>query len=279
MASSHGVGSWLSTLRRAAAGFMRHHQSIQAGHIAFVGLLSLFPFLIVLVALAGIVGSTETAAEALEAALQQVPAEVARSVGPVARDIVEAPRGGVLTLGLVAALWAASAGFEALRYAFNRAYGIRPTRQLWTRRLQSLALTLGFALSILLATLSLVVAPRLVRAVGTLVDRPDWSQLALPWFGPLVGATLVVAVTAAIFKVLPAVRLGWLDVLPGALVTLVGWLVAGWAFELYLSHVAAYSVTYGSLGGVVATLMFFYVAAAILIFGCETNAAGRPADG
>ena len=270
-------GSW-ARLHRAVIGFADHNQSMHAGHIAFVGLLSLFPFVMVLVALAGLVGSTETAAKALDAALEQVPAEVARVVGPVAHDIVHAPRGGILTLGLVAALWAASAGFEALRYAFDRAYGIRATRQLWWRRLESLALTLAFALSVLLAGLALVVAPRLVRLVGGLVDRPEWSQLALPWFGPLLGATFVVGVTAALFKVLPALPLTWGEVLPGAIVTVLGWLVAGRAFELYLTHVAVYSLTYGSLGGVVATLMFFYVAAAVLLLGCEINAAGRRGD-
>jgi membrane protein len=277
--SSQRRWSWVSRLYRAAIAFDTHNQSIHAGHIAFVGLLSLFPFLIVLVAVAGLVGSTQTAAEALTVALLQMPDDVASAIGPVAWEIVHAPRGGILTLGAIAALWAASTGFEALRYAFDRAYGLRATRQIWWRRLQSLALTIAFAMSILLATLSLVVIPKLLRLTGRVLNEPLLAAIDLPWFGPLFAGATVLAVTMALFKVLPEVKLGWLEVLPGAIVTVVGWVVAVWAFELYLTHVAAYSVTYGSLGGVVAALMFFYVAAAILLFGCEVNAAGRRLPG
>ena len=268
---AHGWARW----RRAFDGFNDNHQAIHAGHIAFVALLSLFPFLIVLVAIAGSIGSTDAAREFLDAAMEQMPDDVAAALGPVANDIVNAPRGGVLTLGLLGALWATSTGFEALRYAFNQAYGIRQPSQIWWRRLQSIALGLMFALAVRLTSFTLVVIPRTIQVAGAVLDQPGLAAFSPPWFGPLVGLAVMVLMTGALFKILPRAKLAWRDVLPGAVLAVLGWVAAAQGFNLYLTHVASYSVTYGSLGGVVATLMFFYVAAAVLLFGCELNAAGH----
>ncbi|TVQ36120.1 MAG: YihY/virulence factor BrkB family protein [Geminicoccaceae bacterium] len=255
-------------------GFNDNHQAIHAGHIAFVALLSLFPFLIVIVASAGLVGTTEAAREVVALALEQVPHDVGAVLGPVAIEVIDAPRRGALTIGLVGALWAASTGFEALRYAFDRAYGVEQPRQMWWARLQSLGLTILFAFVTLMAALSVLVVPRLLQVAASILDRPQWAAPTVPWFANLMVFALLVIMTAALFKTLPFRRLRWGEVMPGAVFTVLGWALAVRAFELYLTHVAIYSLTYGSLGGVVATLMFFYIAAAVLLFGCELNAAG-----
>lgn len=262
-------------LRAAASGFERNHQFITAGHLAFVGLFALFPFLIVLVTVAGVVGSTEAASRAIETALAQVPEDVARAVGPVATQVVEAPRGGALTIGLVTALWAASSGFEALRYAFNRAYGVHQPRQLWQRRLQSLALTLVFAVVVVLATLSVVVVPMVVEAAAGLLDLPELRERGTRWLSRAFGLATLVLATAAVYRVLPRPKLRWREVVPGAVVAVVGWFALASAFGLYLREVASLSLTYGSLGGIVATLIFLYLTACVVLFGCEVNAAGR----
>ncbi|MFW5681105.1 MAG: YihY/virulence factor BrkB family protein [Pseudomonadota bacterium] len=266
---------WAARVGHAVRGFNDNNQSIHAGHIAFATILSLFPFLIIVVASAGMVGSTEAAREVVALGLEQVPHDVSAVLGPVAIEVVDSPRAGAVTIGLVGALWAASTGFEALRYAFDRAYGVAQPRVLWWRRLQSLGLTILFALVTLGAALSVLVLPRFVHFTADLLDRPEWASATVPGFVNLVVFAVLVLMTAALFKTLPYRRLRWADVLPGAVFTVLGWGLAARAFELYLTHVAAYSLTYGSLGGVVATLMFFYIAAAVLLFGCELNAAGH----
>lgn len=269
-----GLFGW-RRLRAAAAAFDEHHQFITAGHLAFVGLFTLFPFLIVLVTIAGVVGSTEAASQALDTAFEQLPSDVANALRPVAAEIVNAPRGGALTLGVVSALWAASSGFEALRYGFNRAYGVVAARQAWVRRLQSLALTLTLAVVVIVATLGVVVVPIAVRVAAAVVDAPHWqedaSALGSRGFGLVI---LVLALTAA-YKVLPRPALGWRQALPGALLAVVLWFALAWAFGFYLRAFASLSVTYGSLGGVVAALVFFYVTACVVLFGCEYNAVAR----
>jgi len=265
-------------LRCAARGFERNHQFITAGHLAFVGIFTLFPFLIVLVSVAGVVGSTEAAREALATALEQVPDDIARALGPVAEEVIAAPRSGTVTFGLLTALWAASSGFEALRYAFNRAYGVQQPRQLWQRRAQSLALTLVFALVVVLATLSVVVVPFVVDVAVSALDLADWRERGVNLASSGLGLGVFILATAAVYKVLPRPRVGWLEVLPGAVLAVLGWFVLASAFGFYLAEVATLSLTYGSLGGVVATLVFFYLTACVVLFGCEFNAAGNHAD-
>ncbi len=266
-------------LRRAVAGFERNQHFITAGHLAFVGFFALFPFLIVLVYVAAAIGSTEAAREALDAALAQMPAEVADALGPVAEQLVTTPRGGTLTFGLITALWAASSSFEALRYAFNRAYEVREPRQAWWRRAQSLALTLLFALGIVLATLSVVVVPIAVDLAAALLDLPSLRERGTTVISRSLGLSLLVAATAAIYKVLPRVPIAWSAALPGAVLCVAGFFALASAFGFYLTEIATLSLTYGSLGGVVATLVFFYLTGCVVLFGCEFNAAGDHAAG
>ncbi len=266
-------------LRSAAQRFGRHHQFITAGHLAFVALLALFPFLIVLVTVAAAIGSTAAADQALATAFAQLPTEVARTLAPVTEQVIDAPRRGALTLGVIAALWAASAGFEALRYGFNRAYGVFSSRQAWVRRMQSLALTLLLAVGVVVATLGVVVVPLAVRAAATLVDVPEWQESASALTSRLFGVALLVVTLTAVYKIVPRPRVRWGDALPGAVLAVVLWFALAQAFGFYLREFASLSVTYGSLGGVVAALVFFYLTACVVLFGCEYNAVARPRDG
>jgi membrane protein len=269
-----GLFGW-RRLRAAWRRFTHHHQFITAGHLAFVALFSLFPFLIVLVTIAAAFGTTEAAEQALATAFEQVPPDVARALEPVTREIIDAPRRGAVTIGLVAALWAASSGFEALRYGFNRAYGVVSTRQAWVRRVQSLALTLLLAVVVIVATLGVVVVPLAVRAVADLVDVPQWQGTASALASRGTGIVLLVAALTAAYKVLPRPRLRWWEAMPGAVLAVFLWFALAQAFGVYLRDVASLSVTYGSLGGVVAAMIFFYLTACVVLFGCEFNAVPR----
>lgn len=238
-----------------------------------MSLLALFPFLIFLLALAGFLGQTDAAARFVALTLANLPPEVAATLrGPV-DEIVGARRGGLLTFGIVAALWSAGSGLEALRTAVNRAYGVSQARPIWLNRLESFLLVVAAALAIILAMLLLVLGPKLWEAVQFLLGLPEaWRQLWLPvqYVGGL--ATMLGAV-CAVYYLLPNIHLRLRWILPGAALAVVFWLVAASAFSLYLANFGRYAVTYGSLGGVVGALLFFYISAAILLFGAELNAA------
>lgn len=244
-----------------------------AGHLAFMSLLALFPFLIFLLALAGFVGQTDAAARFVELTLANLPPEVAETLrGPV-EEIIGARRGGLLTFGIVASLWSAGSGLEALRTAVNRAYGVSQFRPMWARRLESFLLVVLAAFAIILAMLLLVLGPQLWEAARALLHLPEGIRRL--WLPVQYGAGLATMLGAvcAVYFLLPNVNLRLRWILPGAALAVAFWLLAASVFSLYLANFGSYAVTYGSLGGVVGALFFFYISAAILLFGAELNAA------
>jgi membrane protein len=246
-----------------------------AGHIAFMTLFSSFPFLIFLTTLAGEIGQTEAARDFITMALSILPVEVSGAIRPAIEEVMSERRTGLMTISILTALWATSSGIEALREALNQAYGVEETRAIWLLRLQSLAFTIIFSICIILVTLVLVIGPVLWSYIVPLLDVPwewGWFYEALRYF---VAVALLYLVVALLYRWLPSRHLPRREILPGAAVTVVLWVALASLFSLYLQNLGRFSVTYGSLGGIVITLMFFYLSALIFIFGAELNSARR----
>ena len=260
-------------LRSAFDGFFEHEGDVLAGHLAFMTLLALFPFLIFLLALAGFLGHTEAAARFVALMLDNLPPKVADAMRMPVYEVVSERRGGLLTFGILFALWSAGSGLEAVRTAVARAYGLGKLRSIWRRRLESFLLVIAVSISVILAMLLLVIGPQVWQAAQQIFYLPDlWWKLWLP-AQYLAGMATMLAGTCGIYYLLPNVHLRLRWILPGAVFAVLGWLVAAVGFSLYLAYFDSYAVTYGSLGGVVAALLFFYIDAAILIFGAEVNGA------
>lgn len=246
-----------------------------AGHIAFMTLFSSFPFLIFLTTLAGELGQTEAARDFITLALGALPDEVGEAILPAIEEVMSSRRTGLMTISIVASLWATSSGIEALREALNIAYGIEEPRPIWFCRLQSLAFTIIFSICIILVTLVLVVGPVIWSYVEPHLDVPwewGWFYEAVRYF---IAVALLYLVVALLYRWLPSRHLPRREILPGAAVTVVLWVALASLFSLYLQNLGRFSVTYGSLGGIVITLMFFYISAMIFIFGAEINSARR----
>ena len=145
-------------------------------------------------------------------------------------------------------------------------------------RLQSLAFTILFSICIILVILVLVVWPVLWSYIQPMLDLPSeqgWMQGALRYS---VAVALLYLVVALLYRWLPSRHLPLREILPGAAVTVVLWVTLAGLFSWYLQNLGRFSVTYGSLGGIVVTLLFFYVSATIFIFGAEINSARRRAE-
>jgi membrane protein len=244
-----------------------------ASHIALSSLMALFPFLIVVTALAGFFfGSKELADEAAHILLEAWPKEVA---GPIALDVAGVltdTRGGVLTFGILFALYFASSGVESLRVGLNRAYDTNEPQQWWLLRLESIGYVLVGAVAILAFSFLVVLAPLI------------WSKLlvyvpTLEPFGSLVtfvryaaaAVVLVIALTI-VHRWLPAGRRGFVEIAPGIVATIVLWLIGGAAFGRYLAYYTfAYVSMYAGLASAMIALVFLYVCASIFIFGAELN--------
>lgn len=247
--------------------------TLLAGHIAFASLFALFPFIIFLTTLAGEVGQSAAARDFVDLGLGALPDEVRRSIKPAVDEVLKGGRQGLMTLSIVASLWAVSSSFEAARYALNLAFEVKQTRAIWWQRLQSILMVLMFAIGIILIMLTTVAAP----IMWTLVDLFDFAPIE--WrlrYGAIrlvLSAILLLALVLPLYVWLPNRRLSVTDVLPGAVLAVFMWLVGASFYSWYLLNLGRFTVTYGSLGGVVATLLFFYISALIFIFGAEVNAA------
>jgi membrane protein len=244
-----------------------------ASHIALSTLMALFPFLIVVTALAGFFfGSKELADEAARLLLEAWPKQVA---GPIAADITGVltnTRGDVLTFGVLFALYFASSGVESLRVGLNRAYDAKEPRPWWVLRLESIVYVLVGAVAILAFSFLVVLAPLIwAKLVLCLPQLAPFSNLITFARYAVAAVVLVIALTI-LHRWLPVGRRRFTDIAPGIIATLLLWLISGAAFGRYLANYAfAYASMYAGLASAMIALIFLYVCASIFIYGGELN--------
>lgn len=243
-----------------------------ASHIALSALMALFPFLLVLTAIAGLFGSKELASEAARILLETWPEQVAAPLTLEIHGVLTSARGGALTVGAGLALFFASAGVESLRIGLNRAYDMVDRRHWLILRLESIVYTIIGAFALLALSFLVFLAPliwasalRLLPQIEPLGYIVTFTRLAL--------AALVLVVALVIVHLwLPAGRRTLRDIMPGVIATLVLWLIAGTLFGRYLAEFAfTYSTYYAGLATPMIALVFLYLTALIFIYGGELN--------
>jgi len=245
-----------------------------ASHIALSALMSLFPFLIVVTALAGFVGSKELADEVARILLEAWPQEVATPIAADVHNVLTTARGDVLTIGVVLAIYFASSGVESLRIGLNRAYGVSEQRSWWLLRLESIAYVLVAAIGLLVLAFLVVLAPLIFAAAAR---HAPWLNPLLPMLNFLriaIASVVLIAALLIAHKWLPAGHRRMRDIAPGIVATQVLWMVAGEVFGRYLAEFAyAYVTYYAGLASAMIALVFLYMTAAIFIYGGELAAA------
>jgi membrane protein len=245
-----------------------------ASHIALSALMSLFPFLLVMTAIAGMVGSTYLADEAARILLDAWPEEVSAPIALEIHAVLTGAHGHVLTVGALLALYFASSGIESLRIALNRAYSIIDRRPVWLLRLESIGYVILAAVGLLALSFLVLLAPAIWKtALRYFPGLAPFSDIIT--FARFAIAIVLLVVTLFFVHLwLPAGRRKFREILPGILVTLGLWLAAGILFGRYLADYAfTYSIYYAGLASVMIALVFLYLTASIFIYGGELNAA------
>jgi membrane protein len=244
-----------------------------ASHIALSALLALFPFLIVLTALAGFVGSKDMADNLASLLLETWPQQVAEPLAREIHNVLTTTRGGVLTIGVVLAVYFASSGVDSLRIALNRAYDVTETRPWWLLKLESIGYVLVAAVALLALGFLVVLAP---LAFATALRYAPWLALQEPLFTYMRYAVAFLVIIIALVlahKWLPGGRRRFLDIAPGVIVTLLLWFASGILFGRYLAEFANNYVTmYAGLASAMIALVFLYWIATIFVYGGELNA-------
>jgi membrane protein len=252
-----------------------------ASHISLSVLLSVFPFLIVVTAIAGFVGSVNLADEVARLMFAVWPQQVATPIAAQIHNVLTTAHGGVLTLGAVFSVYFASSGVESLRIGLNRAYGLQESRSWWLLRLESIGYVLVSAFAMLALAFLVVLGPLIFQTALKYV----------PWIAPLEShfdvarfgiSGVVIAFALFVLHIwLPAGRRSINRVWPGIAATLLLWIACGTAFGRYLASFAYTYVTYyAGLASAMVALVFLYYSAWIFIYGGELNAAiGRVREG
>ena len=244
-----------------------------ASHIALSTLMAMFPFLIVVTALAGFFfGSRDLADEAARILLEAWPKVVAE---PIARDITGVltnMRGDVLTFGVIAAIYFASSGVESLRVGLNRAYDEKERRAWWLLRLESILYVLIGAVAMLAFSFLVVFAPLIWRKLVEYLPRLAPFEFLVTFTRYAVAATVLVIALMIVHLWLPAGRRRFIVIAPGVIATLLLWLAGGAVFGRYLaSYAFTYVSMYAGLASAMIALVFLYLCASIFIYGAELN--------
>lgn len=247
---------------------------VHAGNLAYMAILSLFPFFIVAAGVFSLMGDAADRTAAINAILLAVPRVVAEVVEPVAQDVVSSRTGWLLWGGAIFGLWTVGSLVETIRDILHRAYGTRPTASFLRYRLLSVAVIIG-SIIILMASLS---AQIYITAAQQAIEAwfPDAVDMAttltftriLPAFGLLLSLWLLFLTLTP-----KRYRLPQYPKWPGALFVTVWWIVVTLLLPITLRTIFAYDLTYGSLAGVMIALFFFWLVGLGLVAGAELNAA------
>ena len=188
------------------------------------------------------------------------------------RKISEGNNGGILTFGVLAALWSSSAAIMGLIDALNHAYDIEEGRPWWKVRLLALGLTLGLAAFILIAFALVLVGPTAAEYIARVTGLGPvfaWTWKILQW--PVVLALVSIG-AGLVYYFAPDAEQEWVWVTPGAILAAIIWLAASLGFKYYVANFATYTETYGAIGGVMVLLLWFYLSGVVFLLGAELNA-------
>ena len=264
--------SYLDVLPLAFQRFVMHDGWAIASHIALSVLTSMFPFLILLTALAPIVGSAGLADEAANLILEAWPREVGGPLANEVHNVLTQSRRDLLTYGAILALYFSSSGVESLRVGLNRAYDKPELRSWWVTRLESIVYVIGGAFAMLAFAFLVVLGPLVWRGLVAYVPQLAPFNLTATILRVSVATGLIIGALAVAHKFVAAGRRRLVDILPGISTTLALWLLGGLGFGWYLdSFASAYVTTYGGLATAMVALVFLYWLAAMFLFGGEVN--------
>jgi membrane protein len=263
---------WTEILKRTSKEILAGNCFGWAASLAYYFFLALFPALLFVVSLASVL-PVQHLIDRIVAMLSRVaPGDVVAIAQRQFVQITRQPHGGVLTLGLVAALWSTSSGMTAIVDTLNQAYHITESRPWWRVRVTAIALTLALTIVTLIAFALVMVGPTIAQQAAdwlTLGPLFRWTWNIVRW--PAAFALVVTAI-GCIYHFAPDTRHEWVWITPGSVMATVIWLLISLAFKWYVSHFAGYQKTYGAIGGVMVALLWFYFTSLAILLGAQLDA-------
>jgi membrane protein len=281
--------SWKQILKRTVKEFQEDNATDWGAALTYYGIMSLFPMLLVIVALLGLVGQESTITTMTDSLRAAGLDDVAKNIEDPLNEIVrnKGGAGALVGFGLLAALWSASGYVGALTRALNSIYDVKEGRPFWKLRPVQVGITLAAVFLIAVTLIAVVLSGPIAEAAGKALGVGDDAVTVFGYAKwPLILAVLVLMV-AGLYYIAPNVRqprFRWVS--PGGAVAVGAWILASAGFGLYVSNFGSYGKTYGALGSVITLLVWMWISNLALLFGAELNAelergreleAGQPA--
>lgn len=258
--------------KNAVKEFIDDDMNTHAAALTYRILVAIFPFLIFILTLFGALQMDDLFDKLLEEARATFGTDVYSQLETIVAQVESGANGGLLSFGLLLAIWSASGGVRALMNSLNVAYDVEQARPLWKKFMFSVLFTIALALLLLSAAILMFMGP---QSVGWVADQMGlgslfvsvWTYARIP-----VAIFLMMVAIALIYYFFPNVDQPFKLVTPGSMIAVVVWLLATVGFSFYLANFGNFNATYGSLAGVIILLLYFYLSSAILLLGAEVNA-------
>lgn len=267
--------SLFQTLKRTATEFSEDNLTDWAAALTYYGLLSLFPALIAAVSIIGLVGDPKETTKTITDIVTQIgPSSAADTFSEPIKSITsnKSAAGIGLIVGVLAALWSASGYVGAFMRASNIIYETPEGRPIWKLRPLQMLVTLVMIVLLVFLALGLVMTGPIVEAVADPIGLSStavtvWNIAKWP-----VMVAIFILMIGVLYYASPNVKMrGMKFITPGAIVALVVWVIASALFAFYVSNFGSYNKTYGTLGGVVALLVWFWITNVAILFGHQLN--------
>jgi membrane protein len=192
-------------------------------------------------------------------------------VRSVLKDVTHARHGGLMTFGILGALWSASGGFASLIRALNVAYEVPETRPLWKTRLLAIQLALGTGLLLAAGAMAMFVGPRFGAWIASKLGAGYVFAKIWPVLRWIVSVMFIMLAIELIFFWAPNVKQRFLASVPGAVISVIFWIVVSYALGLYFQNFAHFNKTYGALGAGIALMVWLYWSWFIILLGADLN--------
>lgn len=247
-----------------------------AAELSYRYFLALFPFFIFLAALGGFIASAASIDDPTQKLMNQIgeslPADARSVLETQVRSVLEGHNGGLLSIGIIGAIWAASGAMKAVIKALNRAYDVPETRPFWKSMSLAVGMTVAATFGILGSFVLLIATQAFGRDIADAMNAGHQFELTVQILRWPAVILLVMTAVALLYWLAPNLDVPFHWISPGAVLFTVTWVVASIAFGLYVANFSSYNATYGTLGGVVVLLIWLYLTNLVFLIGAEVDA-------
>ncbi|PKH10942.1 MULTISPECIES: YihY/virulence factor BrkB family protein [Planomicrobium] len=264
------MGKAKSYGKEFGAKFKEDNATILAAAQAYYYLLAIVPLLILLLAILPYLQIEPQRVMDFMGTI--LPGEVASTFEEQIVSVVTTPSGGLLTFGILGTLWSASNAVSAFIKATNEAYDVEETRSFFAQKGIAILLTLFMLVAVIIALVLPIFGGAIIDMISSFMNLPSQTEIIFQVLRWVISIAVMSIVLAIMYKIAPNKHFPFKEVIIGALIATILWQLVSLAFSFYVANFGSYSATYGSLGGLIVLILWFFLTGLILVIGAEINA-------